>query len=115
MFKFSDTQYGELRAHDTNQFVGAVCDQFLGDRPDMIERPGSAVIYDRMLQAFEFSIRTGFSSTPHVIRLMYFSADAPGIHDDPVISAQLRRKGGSPEQRLDDLLAVIKKNLRGIN
>jgi hypothetical protein len=68
-----------------------------------------------MLAAFDFAKSAGFQSTPHVIRLMYLSADAPGIHEDPAVSAHLRRPGASPEQRLDDLLAVVRNKLKGMD
>lgn len=113
MFKLSDAQYEALRERDAEQFVRAVCDQFLGDRPELTEQPGRPVIYNRMLEVFEFAKTLGFRSTPHVVRLMYFSADAPGIHEDPAVSAVLQRGNGSPEQRLDDLLAVTKSKLKG--
>lgn len=115
MFKLSDTQYEALRARDAEQFVRSVCDQFLGDRPELIEQPGRRTIYNRMLGAFEFAKGVGFQSTPHVIRLMYLTADAPGIHEDPAVSTHLRRPGASPEQRLDDLLAVVRNKLKGMS
>lgn len=115
MFKLSTAQCDEFRVQDAGQFVRAVGDQFLNDRPEMIDRPGRDGIYERMRQAFDFAMRAGFQSTPHVIRLMYFSADAPGIHDEPAVSAHLQREGASPEQRLDDLMAVVKNKLKGVS
>lgn len=115
MFKLSDAQYEALRSRDADQFVNVVCDQFLEERPELIDLQGRTVTYNRMSRAFEFAKGLGFQSTPHVIRLMYLSADAPGIHDDPVVSAHLRRPGASPEQRLDDLLAVVKTKLKGMS
>ncbi|WP_090435944.1 hypothetical protein [Duganella sp. CF458] len=114
MFKLSHAQYEALRARDSNQFVDVVCDQFLESRPELAGVPGRTAIYDRMFGAFNFAKGLGFRSTPHVIRLMYLSADAPGIHADPVVSAHLRRPGASPEQRLDDLLAVVRNKLKGM-
>lgn len=115
MFKLSDAQYEALRERDAAQFVRSVSDQFLMERPELVEQPGRDVVYNRMLGAFEFAKSVGFQSTPHVIRLMYLSADAPGIHEDPAVSTHLRRPGASPEQRLDDLLAVVRNKLKGMS
>jgi hypothetical protein len=46
---------------------------------------------------------------------MYLAADASGIHDDPLVDACLRKPGATPEQRLDDLLAVINNKLERSN
>lgn len=51
----------------------------------------------------------------HIVRLMYLAADAPGIHADPLINAYLRKHGALPEQRLDDMLAVMDKKLEKEN
>ncbi len=113
MLKFSQAQWEELQARDMHQFVVAVCDQFLGNRPDMLDRPGRAVVENRMQAAHDYAVRIGFTSTPHIVRLLYLAADAPGIHDDPLVDAYLRKQGATPEQRLDDLLAVVNKKLEG--
>jgi hypothetical protein len=115
MFKLNAMQLAELRARDGEQFIAAMCDRFLESRPDMVERPGRDATLENMRQAFQFAIQAGFGSTPHVIRLMYFAADIPGVHDDPVVRAHLLRRGATPEQRLDDLLAVIDHKLKGMD
>lgn len=101
----------ELQARDARQFATAVCDQFLGKRPDMLTLPGRAAVQDRMQAANDYAICIGFTSTPHIVRLMYLAADAPGIYNDPLIDAYLRKPGTTPEQRLDDMLAVLNKKL----
>jgi hypothetical protein len=111
MLKLSQSQWEELQARDTNQFVAAVGDQFLAKRSDMLDRPGRAAVQDRMQAAYDYAVRIGFTSTPHIVRLMYLAADAPGIHDDPLVDAYLRKPGATPEQRLDDMLAVMNKKL----
>ncbi|CAN7621142.1 hypothetical protein LJR289_004604 [Pseudoduganella sp. LjRoot289] len=111
MLKLSEAQWDELQSREAGQFVAAVCDQFLSKRPDMLDRPGRAAVQDRMQAAHDYAARIGFTSTPHIVRLMYLAADAPGIHDDPLVDAYLRKPGATPEQRLDDLLAVMNKKL----
>lgn len=113
MLQLSDAQWRELQARDARQFVVTVCHQFLGERPDMVEAPGGKAMLDRMQAAYDYAVRVGFTSTPHVVRLMYLAADAPGIHDDPLVDAYLRKPGITPEQRLDDLLAVMNNKLIG--
>jgi len=110
MLKLSQAQWEELQVRDTHQFVVAVCDQFLAKRPDMLDRPGRAAVQGRMQTAHDYAVRIGFTSTPHIVRLMYLAADAPGIHDQ-LINAYLRKPGATPEQRLDDMLAVMNKKL----
>lgn len=112
MLKLTETQWGRLQARESDHFVVAVRDQYLANRPDMTNSPGSEAVLRRMEDAYHFSMRLGFTSTPHIVRLMYLSADAPGIHNDPVVSAHLRRVGMPPEQRLDDLLAVVNRKLK---
>lgn len=111
MLTLSEAQWRELQARDVRQFVVAVCDQFLFGRPDMAAHPGREAVQARMQAACDCAARLGFSSTPHVVRLMYLAADAPGIHVDPLVDAYLRKPGATPEQRLDDLLVVMNKKL----
>jgi hypothetical protein len=96
-----------------SDFVIAVADQFLAKRADMASQPGRATVIERMLAAYTYAIRIGFRSTPHIVHLMYLSADAPGIHDDPLVDAYLRKPGATPEQRFDELIAVMDKKLEG--
>ncbi len=111
MLTLSDAQWEDLQQRDAKQFVVAVCDQFLVNRPEMLQQPGRQVVGKRMQAAHDYARQAGFSSTPHVVRLMYLAADAPAIHDDPHVSAYLGKKGATPEQRLDDLLAVVSKKI----
>jgi hypothetical protein len=113
MLQLSDAQWRELQARDARQFVATVCHQFLGGRPHMTEPPGGKPVLDRMQAAHDYAKRVGFTSNPHVVRLMYLAADAPRIHDDPLVDAYLRKPGATPEQRLDDLLAVMNNKLKG--
>jgi len=85
----------------------------LANRPDLIETPGRGTVLARMRDAHAYAGRAGFISTPHIVRLMYLAADAPGIHDDPLVDGYLRKPGATPEQRLDELDAVMNKKLKG--
>lgn len=113
MLTLTEAQWRELQAHDARQFVVTVADQFLVNRPDMLERAGRDGVIERMQAAHDYAARIGFTSTPHIVRLMYLAADAPRIHDDPVVNHHLSKPGATPEQRLDDLLAVMNKKLEG--
>ena len=113
MLTLSEAQWRELQARDARQFVATVCHQFLGERADMVEAPGGKVVQGRMQAAHDYAARAGFTSNPHVVRLMVLAADAPGIHDDPLVDGYLRKPGAVPEQRLDDLLAVMNNKLEG--
>lgn len=115
MLTLSEAQWRELQARDARQFVATVCRQFLAERPDRVEVPDSKAVLDRMQAAYDYAARAGFTSNPHVVRLMYLAADAPGIHDEPLVNAYLRKPGATPEQRLDDLLAVMDNKLKGSN
>lgn len=112
MLTLTETQWQALQHGEARQFVAAVCDQFLAKRPDRVEDPGREAVLERMQSAYDYAVRAGFTSTPHIIRLMYLSADAPGILDDPMVDVYLRKPGATPEQRLDDLDAVIKYKLK---
>lgn len=111
MLKLNEAQWAELQSREARQFVAAVCEQFLSRRPDMVAQPGRAEVQARMQAAHDYACGIGFASTPHVVRLMYLAADAPGIHNDSLVDAYLRKAGASPEQRLDDMIAVMNNKL----
>jgi hypothetical protein len=111
MLTFSEEQWRAVQTGDMSDFVIAVADQFLAKRADMASQPGRAAVIERMLAAYTYAIRIGFMSTPHIVHLMYLAADAPGIHDDPLVDAYLRKPGATPEQRFDELIAVMDKKL----
>ncbi len=111
MLRLSEVQWQALQSREARQFVAAVCDQFLAKRPDMQDRPGRVEVQCRMQAAHDYAARIGFTSTPHIVRLMYLAADAPGIHDDQLFDAYVRKLGATPERRLDEILAVMNKRL----
>jgi hypothetical protein len=112
MLKLSEAQWRELQARDAGNFVATICYQFLSERPDMVESPGGQEVQRRMQAAHDYAMSLKYTSNPHVVRLMYLSADAPGIHDDPAVHHVLSKPGARPEQRLDDLIAVVDFKLR---
>ncbi|MFP3891188.1 MAG: hypothetical protein ACLFVM_12945 [Ralstonia sp.] len=113
MLTFDESQWRALQGCDARQFVATVCDQFLAKRPEMATAPGREVILGRMQAAHDYAERVGFTSTPHIVWLMYMTADAPTLVTDPVIEAYLCKPGATPQQRLDDLEAVLQKKLEG--
>ena len=115
MLTLTEAQWQALQQGEARQFVAAVCDEFLVNRPEMRGHPGSEVVLERMQAAYDYAARAGFTCTPHIVRLMVLSADAPRIHDDPLVDHYLRKPGATPEQRLDDLDAVMNNKLKGGN
>jgi hypothetical protein len=113
MLRLNAAQWEALQGRDIRQYVSAVCDQFLANRPDMLTQPGRAVVQGRMQAAHDGAVSIGFTSMPHIVSLMYLAADAPDIHAEPLMNAYLRKPGATPEQRLDDMLALMKKKLEG--
>ena len=113
MLTLSEVQWAELRRRDAGQYVAAVCDQFLGEREDMCASPGRESVLGRMRAAHDYALSAGFTSASHIVQLMYLAADAPRIHDDELVDGYLRKPGATPEQRLDDMLAVLKERLGG--
>lgn len=112
MLKLTEVQWNALQDRESGHFVIAVRDQFLAGRPDMANEPDREAVLQQMEDAYRFSMRVGFTSTSHIVRLMYLAADAPEIQNDPVVLMHLRRAGAPPEQRLDDLLAVVNLKLK---
>ncbi|MEC5159126.1 hypothetical protein [Janthinobacterium sp. CG_S6] len=112
MLTLNDSQWADLTVRDTNSFVAAVCDQYLSTRPEQVAAPGRDAVLMQMNRAHDYAIQIGFSETPHIIRWMYLAADAPGIDGDKMIAAYLRKAGATPEQRLDDMLAVVMNELK---
>lgn len=113
MLTLDESQWRALQECDARQFVGTVCDQFLTKRPELVTAPGREVILGRMRAAHDYAERIGLTSTPHIVWLMFMAADAPTLVTDPVIETYLREPGATPEQRLDDLAAVLQKKLEG--
>ncbi|AOE90950.1 hypothetical protein [Ralstonia pseudosolanacearum] len=113
MLTLNDEQWQALQAYDARHFVMAVRDQFVTDHPAAAAEPGGQVVLDRMLAAYDHAERLGFTSTPHVAWLLYLAADAPAWISDPVVDAFLRERPGTPEQRLDDMAAVMQRKLEG--
>lgn len=113
MLTLDESQWQALQNCDTRQFAATVCDQFLAKRPELVTAPGREIILGRMQAAYDYAERVGFTSTPHIVWLMYMTADGPTLITDPVIEAYLRKPGATPEQRLDDLAAVLQKKLEG--
>lgn len=113
MLTLSEDQWRDLQARDRRNFVGAVCDQFLAKRPEVLAGLGRQVVEHRMQLADDLALNIGMRSTPHIVHLMYIIADAPQLLDDPVFNAYMRKPGLRPEQRFDDLMAVMKKKLEG--
>lgn len=111
MLKLSEAQWEKLQKHDAQNFVAAVCDQYLATHANPLDRPDRDAVLQRMQGAYDAAATIGFTSGPHIVRLMYLAADAPGIHSDPLVNAYLRKPGGTPEQRLDDMLALMNSKL----
>jgi hypothetical protein len=111
MLTLDNDQTSQLKLGDARRFVEAVCEQFLADRPELKDPVNRAETLRKMQAAFEYADRIGLRSTPHVIVLMYLSVDSPYFHDDPETDRYLRKPGATPEQRLDDLVAVLKATL----
>ncbi|MBB5018304.1 hypothetical protein HNQ59_001592 [Chitinivorax tropicus] len=108
MLELNLEQWQALQRLDAGQFVAAVAAQFQAQRPDS----DRTTVQTRMQAAHDYATKAGFTSTPHIIRLLYLATDAPHIHDDPVVDSYLRKPGATPEQRLDDLDAVINAHLK---
>ncbi len=114
MLTLSPTQWQELAKHEAANFADVVTNQFLADRPEMADQYGWRVISDRMRSAYAYAVDLGFTSTTHVVKLMYLAADAPEFFREPIVDRQLRKPGYPPEQRLDDYLAVVNYKLKGM-
>lgn len=113
MLTLNDDQWKALQEAEAYNFVSLVCDYYLSHRAEIVEVQARSMVLTRMRAAYEFAHASGFSSTPHIVRLMYLEADAPGILSDRLVISYLSKPGCSPEQRLDDLDAVMDAKLRG--
>lgn len=114
MLTLTEAQWRALQQSEANQFVAAVCDAFLAHRTDMREHPGREAVLARMQAAYDYAARVGFCSTTHIVRLLHWAADAPRIHDEPPVDRYLRKPGATPEQRLDELGAVVQYRFKEI-
>ncbi|MBB2915715.1 hypothetical protein [Cupriavidus alkaliphilus] len=108
MLTLSEAQWQALRRTEVQNFVGAVCEQFLAHRPELLQRLGREQISGRMQAGYSLAAESGLLSTQHIVKLLYLCADAPQMATDHQIRAYLLKPGATPEQRLDDLSAVMK-------
>lgn len=115
MLTLSEDQWRQLQAHDARQFVETVASRFLSKRPEMLQYPGRETVVGRMQAANDYARRIGFTSTPHIVRLMYLYVDAPRIHEDRAFDAYLRKPGATPEERFDEVLDVMNNELERID
>ncbi|UDM50925.1 hypothetical protein [Cupriavidus sp. MP-37] len=115
MLTLSEAQWQALRQTEARNFVGAVCEQFLTHRPELLREPGREEVLGRMLNGHDFAAQVGLQSTPHIVKLLYLCADAPQLAVAPEIRTYLLKPGADPEQRLDDLAAVMMTILREKN
>lgn len=111
MLTLTEVQWVALQQREARQFVLEVCNQFMRSRPDAL-KVGQAAVLKRMQSAYDYAAKSGFTSTQHIVRLLYLAVDAPGIHDDRLVDGYLSKAGATPEQRLDELEAVIDSKLR---
>ncbi|BEV17377.1 hypothetical protein HBDW_41650 [Herbaspirillum sp. DW155] len=108
MLRITEEQFQKIQARDTDNFVAAVADEFLADRPDLQAHPGRAEIIGRMRAAYDNGLNLGFTQTPSLIYMMYMSADLPGIFQRPQTQQYLSKPGATPEQRLSDMKDVLR-------
>lgn len=109
MIRLDEDDLAKLRARDTGHFIAAVADQFLAGRADLQRVQGRSEVIRRMREAYENGLSLGFSVLSHLIYIMYLSADWPGLFHRPGTVRYLTRPGATPEQRLDDMIAVLHK------
>ncbi|WP_413458264.1 hypothetical protein [Herbaspirillum huttiense] len=109
MIRLDEDDLARLRARDTEHFIAAVADQFLAERADLQRVPGRSEVIRRMREAYAHGLSLGFGTLSHLIYMMYLSADWPGLFRRPGTVRYLRRPGATPEQRLDDMIAVLHK------
>ena len=111
MLRFDAFQLRNLERADNARFVEAVSALFLKGRT--ANSNDDDVVFDRMFAAHEYAESIGISSTPSMVQFMFLAADAPAIFEDPLIARQLQKPGATAEQRLNDLLAVMRWKLGG--
>lgn len=112
MLTLSEAQWQALRHVEAQNFVGTVCEQFLAHRPELLPSPGREEICSRMQAGYSLAAESGLLSTQHIVKLLYLCADAPQMATDRQVRAYLSKPGATPEQRLDDLSAVMKLVLK---
>jgi hypothetical protein len=112
MLTLTEAQLQALNEDAIQRFVQAVCKDYLAERPQMHTQFGEAVILARMQKAYDYAMKLNFTSTPHIVRLMWLATDVPFIIDDPMMETYLGKPGATPEQRLDDLDMALQHKLK---
>ncbi|QJQ03515.1 hypothetical protein C798_25740 [Herbaspirillum rubrisubalbicans Os34] len=108
MLTLTEDQYKKFLASDVQNFIAAVADEFLSEREDMRGNPGRSEVILRMQSAYDNGLNLGFTSTGHLIYMMYMSADYPKLFERPETQRYLSKSGALPEQRLDEMKSVLR-------
>ncbi|WP_250534831.1 hypothetical protein [Caballeronia sp. AZ10_KS36] len=109
MLNFSQEEWTALCAADERNFVLAVKEDIVKDRPALAE---DATLSDRLNAAYEDAKRIGFTDDKYLVAFLYLESVEPNFYKKPAVSAWLNKKGLPPEQRFDMMMDVARTNLR---
>jgi hypothetical protein len=111
LLTLTDAQCAALMASGAQNFVEQIANTFLADRSDRVSDPGRTAVIAQMRNAYDYAVGIGMTSAPHLVHFLYIAADGPRFYEQPAIDAWLKKPRQSPEQRFDDLVAVLSRKL----
>lgn len=109
MLELTQQQWAALCAVDERNFVATVRDDIVRANPKLRDDPS---LLDRLVNAYKAAKTLGLRQDKSLGDFLYIEAEAPGFYRKPAIANWLSKPVGTADTRFDDLLAVLRKNLK---
>ncbi|WP_414446780.1 hypothetical protein AB4851_08310 [Burkholderia sp. 22PA0099] len=109
MLELTEQQWAALCAVDEQNFVSTVRDDIVEANPKLRD---DSTLLSRLNHAYTSARAIGIRDDRPLVNFLYMEADAPGFYSIPAVADWLAKPVGTPEQRFDDLLDVVRKTVR---
>ena len=109
MLELTQQQWAALCAVDERNFVATVRDDIVRASPKLRADPS---LLDRLVNAYKAAKTLGLRQDKSLGDFLYIEAEVPGFYRKPAIANWLSKPVGTADTRFDDLLAVLRKNLK---
>ena len=108
MLELSEQQLARMQRHEHAGFVGRVHAEIVREFPELA---GDVGLLQRLNAAHDRALALGLESGRARTQFLYQEAFAPGLSQQPAVTAWISRPGASPEQRWNDFMALANARL----
>ncbi|VBT21780.1 Uncharacterised protein [Burkholderia pseudomallei] len=109
MLELTQQQWAALCAVDERNFVATVRDDIVQANPKLRD---DSTLLERLVNAYEAAKALGLRQDKSLGDFLYIEAEAPNFYRKSAIANWLSKPVGTADTRFDDLLAVLRKNLK---